>query len=253
MNIGDKFDRWTVIGEVQREKYVAKVLCKCACGTEKLVNVFSIERGLSKSCGCLRSEVSRRKSKGKIKDIHKRSVIFGFGINDFNSSVMSVDTPLVRSIYMKWYLMISRCYSSGCGKSWGNTHSYSDCYVCEEWSKFSAFYDWAKDKYYEGCELDKDLLVKGNKIYSPETCCFIDRSINNFIRVSSAGHYDNHLGKYRATCNNPFTKRKESLGLFSSRDEAEKAWRLRKHQLSCAYADIQTNELVANALRIRYA
>lgn len=253
MNIGDTINKWTVIGEIERKNYISKVLCRCSCGLEKMVNVDSIKRGLSKSCGCLRREVCSRKAKGKVKDVCDRSIIFGFGVNDFHTSVMSSDTPLVRSIYMKWYLMISRCYSSRRGNSWGNTDRYSGCSVCIEWSRFSAFYSWAKDKYYDGCELDKDLLVLGNKVYSPETCCFIDRCINNFIRITHAGHYDTHLGKYRAVCNNPFSGKRESLGLFSSKEEAEFAWRKRKHELSCEYARLQTNEVVANALRTRYA
>jgi len=54
MKIGDKFGRWTVIGEPflkgkQSRKYVPLL---CVCGTKRIVRVDGIENGRSKSCGC---------------------------------------------------------------------------------------------------------------------------------------------------------------------------------------------------------
>lgn len=55
---GAKIYRWEIIGVKRTDaKGRSAVLCRCSCGTEKSVNVSSLLRGLSKSCGCLRKEV----------------------------------------------------------------------------------------------------------------------------------------------------------------------------------------------------
>lgn len=66
--------------------------------------------------------------------------------------------------------------------------SYSDCSVCHDWLFFDRFYEWVKENYYEiegevMC-IDKDLMVEGNTIYSPETCCFLPNSINIALMYS---------------------------------------------------------------------
>lgn len=50
--------------------------------------------------------------------------------------------------------------------------NYMECMVCKE---------WATPRYVEGWELDKDILFKGNKIYSPSTCCFVPQHINSIF------------------------------------------------------------------------
>ena len=81
-------------------------------------------------------------------------------------------------IYIKWYNMLTRCYDS----SHKNYSQYKDCEVCEEWHNFQSFAQWYENNYYEipneKMELDKDILIKGNKIYSPETCNFVPHTIN---------------------------------------------------------------------------
>lgn len=59
--------------------------------------------------------------------------------------------------------------------------SYSDCSVSEDWRYFSNFLSWVNSQDWEGKFLDKDLLVENNKIYSPKTCVFVSREINNFL------------------------------------------------------------------------
>lgn len=53
---GSKFGRWCVLSVDQES--TNKVNCRCECGTERAVIYDNISRGLSKSCGCLRVEVS---------------------------------------------------------------------------------------------------------------------------------------------------------------------------------------------------
>lgn len=56
-----------------------------------------------------------------------------------------------------------------------------------------------------------------------------------------------------ARCNNPFTLARECLGFFQDPDAAHEAWRARKHEHACVYADMQTDPRIAKALRARYA
>lgn len=60
--------------------------------------------------------------------------------------------------------------------------SYKEVTVCEEWHNFQNFAKWYDENYYEvegeRMELDKDILVKGNKIYSPKKCIFVPQRIN---------------------------------------------------------------------------
>lgn len=81
-----------------------------------------------------------------------------------------------------WMSMLQRCYDP----YFLNKHpTYRDCIVCEEWHNFQNFAKWYDENYYEIGEeimsLDKDILVKGNKIYSPETCVFVSQRINTLI------------------------------------------------------------------------
>ena len=69
--------------------------------------------------------------------------------------------------YVAWDAMLQRCYDDKLHK---RHPSYKDCTVCEEWLNFQNFAKWFNDNNIDGCQLDKDLLIKGNKIYSPETC-----------------------------------------------------------------------------------
>lgn len=59
--------------------------------------------------------------------------------------------------------------------------TYKEATVCKEWECFQNFAKWFDENYKEGYELDKDILLKRNKIYSPTTCCFVPRYINTLI------------------------------------------------------------------------
>lgn len=80
--------------------------------------------------------------------------------------------------YKVWYAMIQRCYKE-C-----NTvkKTYKDVFVCDEWLCYENFEKWYDKNYYkienEVMNLDKDILIKGNKIYSPSTCVFVPKRLN---------------------------------------------------------------------------
>lgn len=80
--------------------------------------------------------------------------------------------------YRCWKHMIVRCYSENYHSTRG---SYKGCSVCVDWHNFCNFEKWFDENHIEGYHLDKDLLLQGNKVYSPETCCFIPAYINSSI------------------------------------------------------------------------
>ena len=81
--------------------------------------------------------------------------------------------------YQIWQHIFERCYSDEFHK---NYPTYKGCEVCEEWYCYTNFKKWYDEHYYEleneRVELDKDILIKGNRIYSPETCIFVPKKIN---------------------------------------------------------------------------
>lgn len=79
--------------------------------------------------------------------------------------------------YRYWVAMHNRCKN---GRDEVQPQ-YSGVTVCEEWKLFSNFDAWFDNNYIEGYQLDKDLLVHGNKLYSPDTCVFIPGELNRAI------------------------------------------------------------------------
>ena len=77
-----------------------------------------------------------------------------------------------------WNSMMKRCYGR-------NKYGNKDKYVCDEWLNFQNYAEWYYENYYsidkERMELDKDILVKGNNIYSPDTCIFVPQRINSLF------------------------------------------------------------------------
>ena len=102
--------------------------------------------------------------KGAVKDV-LHPYLYGLGYY----GVKQREIKNNRKSYDAWRHMLYRCYDERAA----NTHpTYGDCYVCREWHNFSVFHGWYMANYKRGCELDKDIKVKGNKKYSPETCIF---------------------------------------------------------------------------------
>lgn len=189
----------------------------------------------------------------------KSKLIYGAGINDADYPVQPTvnERQMICLVYQTWKGMLQRCYDANFQKS---NLTYIDCSVCDEWLTFSNFKRWMEKQDWRNKQLDNDLIVKGNKIYSPETCVFVDSMTNHFTTDSGAtrgkwpigAYFDVKAGKFKAQCSNPFTKKQVFLGYFTCQNEAHLAWKKRKHELACKLADLQTDERVANALRTRY-
>ena len=129
--------------------------------------------------------------------------------------------------YNLWKNMLERAYNP---RTHTKRPTYKDTTVCEEWLNFQNFAEWCINQKFFGLRdsdgasyhLDKDLLVKGNKVYSPETCCFIPLSINSLlINASRIGgeypvgvHYIKKTGLYSALLR--YNGVKKRLGYFNT-------------------------------------
>lgn len=163
---------------------------------------------------------------------------------------------LVNRAYRYWHNMISRCYNI---KSSCRDNCYAGCSVCDDWLTFSNFELWFNGlNPPDGYHLDKDLMKKGNKVYSPDTCVFIPRYLNVFIADEPRGsnmtgaHYHKYSGGFYSRVSNPLTGEIENLGYFKTEIAAHLAWLSRKHELSIELSKTIDDERVVNALKDRY-
>ena len=113
--------------------------------------------------------------------IQKQKLVQGVGINDLAEPVEINGKSL--KFYNTWKSMLQRCYSE---KRQTKKPTYRGCSVCDEWLSLSTFKEWFDANYRTGMELDKDILVKGNRVYCPEACSFIPRYINNLLTDAGA-------------------------------------------------------------------
>ena len=174
--------------------------------------------------------------KGQIKNPYDKTI---YNVGYIDEGYYKLITH--KNIYKHWSSMIRRCYSEIYHKK---EPTYKDCSVCEEWHNFQNFGKWFDENYYtienETMCLDKDILHKGNKIYSPETCVFVPQRINSLFlkRNKSRGKYpigttyNKRDKKYESCChmykNNRYTR--HAIGNFDTPIEAFTAYKTFKEQ-----------------------
>lgn len=119
---------------------------------------------------------------GSVKDpLHKSVYGIAFlGVGKYKSSINNKETI----VYKTWNGMLKRCYHA---QTQDRQPTYKGCTVCEEWFNFQNFADWYYKNYIDGYHLDKDIRLKGNKIYSPDTCMFVSLKDNNI--AARAKHF----------------------------------------------------------------
>ena len=151
-----------------------------------------------------------------------KKIVLGVGINDVSGAMRTV-------AWRKWESMLTRCY--GIDNN-GKRPTYKECTVCDEWLIFSNFKAWFEENYREGYYLDKDLLIRGNKIYSPHTCCFVPHKINTLIldRGRDRGVYpigvSKQGNKFQVGVN--VDGKRKYIGLYDTMEEAFDAYKQAK-------------------------
>ncbi len=182
------------------------------------------------------------------KDKYTPSVCGVGFIGDFNQNVATKNRKTGKLEILKeydcWKQMLRRCYN----EKWLKTHDfYKGCSVCEEWYNFGNFYKWIinepnykKWEVGKGWCLDKDIINKGNKEYSPNKCCLVPQRINCLFTKTNKKrgkypigvHYSLKAKHYVAQISVIKDNKKiiKFIGYFSTEQEAFKAYKIAKEQ-----------------------
>lgn len=147
-------------------------------------------------------------------------------------------------IISRWHNMKNRCYQNAYHK---NNPAYIGYDVCEEWLNFDSFKEWHIDNYYkiDGCQmdLDKDILIKGNKLYSPDTCMFVPHEVNTLFEVQRQRKHNEPIGVcicpnyYRASIKG------RHLGSYKTMEQAFMAYKEAKENLIKEVAEKYKNQI----------
>lgn len=149
-----KYGRLIIVGETTRNGRQAYV-CRCDCGKLTTVLAYNLIRGVTKSCGCLKSEVARAKV---------------WKATQASSSHGLSSHPL----YGLWKGIMARCYNEN--RKEYPAYGGRGIKVEDEWHDFQTFYDWAKAAGWSpGMTLDK---MDNDRNYGPDNCQWLSRRDN---------------------------------------------------------------------------
>lgn len=177
----------------------------------------------------------------------KNGLICGVGVNDFKETIVGSDGSVIGE-YSLWVSVIHRCYSN---KSSLVRPTYRECEVEPFLLSFTNFYNFIRglkgfgevDEKGKPFQMDKDLLVKGNKTYGVDTICFIPQEINSFLtnRKNHRGNlpvgvvYHKRDGLFQASIR--LDGRIKYLGGFKTVEEAFRQYKIAKENQAKVLAE----------------
>lgn len=195
---------------------------------------------------------------------HQRRLIHGWGINDadyplvireydgWTNGKQNLKTVWRCPFYNRWCSIIQRGHSTSFKES---NPSYEECFVSEDWKYFSKFKAWMETQDWEGKELDKDLLVEGNKVYGPNTCRFISKELNLFFKCAYRKYGSDMRGvrlrkdnlKYKVVCKQ-LDGSEKYLGQYEDEHIAGEVWLREKRRLAEIIATQQEDSQIKQAI-----
>lgn len=212
---GDKYD----YSKVKYEHSTKKVCIICPEHGEFLQTPNSHLMG--KGCSKCRNE-SRKK------------LVYGVGVNDLNLESSNI-------VYKYWIHILERCYDDGFQKK---QPTYIGCTVCDEWKYLSNFKKWFDGKFFDRYwAIDKDIIVKGNKLYSPNTCSVVPQEINALFPSNRKRRGDLPIGVRRSKNKERYVVtlrldgKVEYLGTFDEPNDAFNIYKDAKEQYIKKVAD----------------
>ena len=178
---------------------------------------------------------------GKVKDPYLPSV-YGVGIT--GTKYPTRVNGVITKEYVLWHSMLVRCYSD---KSKKKNPTYEGCEVSDNFKSYEYFYEWCHKQIgfgNGGFELDKDLLIKGNKVYNENVCVFLPQEINSLLVKSTASRGEHLIGvcwhkrdKVFMTAVSKNKGKQEFLGYFKTELEAFNAYKTAKETFVKEQAD----------------
>ena len=151
--------------------------------------------------------------------------------------------------YKVWKNILDRCFNEVEKIKYP---TYKDAICCEEWLLYENFYEWLHlqpnfDKWLNGerWAIDKDILIKGNKLYSPKTCCLVPQNVNSLFLKRKARRGKSPIGVYERNglfevyCSNPFTYKQEYFGKYSTEIKAFDKYKNKKEYFIKKMAEIE--------------
>ena len=185
-----------------------------------------------------------------------RRLVYGVGINDAPYLTTYCDEHGVEHrcpIYQRWRSLIQRV---ACPKFKATQPTYQDCTLEPSWYTFTTFRQWMCAQDWQDKQLDKDLLVQGNKHYGPDTCVFIDQALNKLLCLRGNARGTLPLGvsrcvirgKQHIVAHCSFYGKSKNLGYFDTPEAAAEAYRKAKLAHIAELAASETNPRIKAAL-----
>ena len=199
-------------------------------------------------------KITRKANKNSLA---KRKPVFGVGENDsdYITKIVVRGKTIACPAYIKWKSMLLRAYSADCHS---RQVTYFGVSVCEDWLTFSTFRNWlCKHDGFESLDLDKDILQAGNKIYSPEYCLLVTRSVNTLLLDGQKSRgklmvgVSMNRGLFMSQCNNG--NRQVTLGRFNTEEEAHEVYKYHKYHHIVNVANEQSCKKTKEGLLARAA
>lgn len=156
--------------------------------------------------------------------------------------------------YQRWFSMFRRLH---CKRQQQRRPTYCGCSICEEWKTFSNFMAWMKTQPWEGKHLDKDILVPGNKVYSPETCVFVSSNLNNLLNSNLATRGELPIGVTYCKRQKIFKSylklmgKTIYLGIYDNPDQAHEAYKKERIKYILEIAENLTEDDTSDVERTR--